>query len=85
MAEISRIDAPSSHTPIYEITSSGMNSAGAGKGESNRYRVTDDNARDDNFGTVHIDEVDDVFRVRIEIRDVDGMTLQSHSMALNTD
>ena len=85
MAEISRIDLPSSHTPIYEITSSGMNSAGAGKGESNRYRITDDNVRDDNFGTVHIDKVDDAFRVRIEIRDVDGMTLQSHSMALNTD
>ncbi len=85
LAEISRIDTPPLVTPLYEITSSGMNSAGAGKGEINRYRVTDDNVRSDNFGTVHIDQIDDTFKVRIEIRDVDGKTLQSHSLALNGD
>ena len=62
-----------------------MNSAGAGRGETNRHRITDDNVRDDNFGTVHIDQVGDTFEVRIEIRDIDGKTLQSHNMALNTD
>ena len=59
-----------------------MNSAGTGKGETNRFRITDDNIRDDNFGTVHIDQSNGTFVARIEIRDVEGQVLQSHSMPL---
>ena len=83
LAEISRIDAAPFETPLYEITSSGMNSAGAGKGEFNQYRITDENVRADNFGTVHIDRVGDTFKLRLEIRGVDGGKLQSHSVALS--
>ena len=82
LAEISRIDTPPLATPLYEITSSGMNSAGAGRGETNYHRITEENVREDNFGTVHIDQADGSFEIRIEVRDVEGKTLQSHSMPL---
>lgn len=54
LAEISRLDTSPAGYPLYELTSSGLNSAGAGKGERNRFRVTPDNLRRDNFGILAV-------------------------------
>ena len=73
LAEISRLVPENWPNPLYELTSSGLNSAGAGEGERNRYRTHPDNVRVDNFATIR---VDDAF-VQLEIRGVDGAVLQA--------
>ncbi len=55
MAEISRMEHPNLHYPLYEITSSGLNYAFPTAGEPNRFRTTPANFRQDNFGMVVID------------------------------
>lgn len=52
LGEISRLPGVGKGFPLYEVTASGLNSAGAGKGEHNPYRVTTDNVRVDHFGSV---------------------------------
>lgn len=76
LAEISRLPPEVVGYPVYEITSSGMNSAGAGDGERNRYRVTDDNYRADNFGVIRVDWSSRPPRVSLEVRGVDGRVVQ---------
>jgi alkaline phosphatase D len=75
LAEISRY-AGGHIRPIFEITSSGMNSAGAGEAEANRYRVTPDNVRSDNFGVVCFDSGEGEQRLVLQIRGVDASVLQ---------
>ncbi len=55
MAEISRLEHPTLRYPLYEITSSGLNYAFASAGEPSRFRLGDDNFRQDNYGMVVID------------------------------
>jgi alkaline phosphatase D len=52
LGEVSMLPGSSDTFPLYEITASGLNSAGAGKGEHNRYRLSSDNVRVDHFGVV---------------------------------
>lgn len=55
LGEISRLpEHGKRHWPLLELTSSGLNSAGAGEGERNRYRAMDENVRVDNFATLEI-------------------------------
>ena len=55
LGEISRLpENAARHWPLLELTSSGLNSAGAGAGERNRYRALDRNVRVDNFATLEI-------------------------------
>jgi alkaline phosphatase D len=75
LAEISRYDG-GENGPLFEITASGMNSAGAGEGEANRYRVTPDNVRSDNFGVVLLDVDNGEQELVLQIRGVDGAVLQ---------
>jgi len=76
LAEVSKISPAGAPAPLLELTSSGMNSAGAGKGEPNRHRALPENVREDNFATVSIDWRDSDAYVELAIRGVDGMVLQ---------
>lgn len=73
LAEISRLRPESWPNALYELTSSGLNSAGAGEGERNPYRTHPDNVRVDNFATIRADDA----RLHLEIRGVDGHVLQA--------
>jgi alkaline phosphatase D len=52
LGEISSLPGSDGRFAVYEITASGLNSAGAGLGEVNPYRMTDDNVRSDHFGLI---------------------------------
>lgn len=54
LAEVSKIDIAETKKPIYEITSSGMNTRMYGEGEKNHHRVNDDNFRENNYGVINI-------------------------------
>lgn len=83
LAEISRLPAEHIGYPLYEITSSGMNSAGAGHGEQNRHRLHADNFRRDNFAVIQIDWAPDPAELSLEIRDDKGRRVQSHRLRLD--
>ena len=76
LGEISKL--PNGNTfPLYEITASGLNSAGAGKGEYNAYRISNDNVRADHFGVVRLDN-DASPTVEITLYDVNGEVIQQY-------
>lgn len=81
LAEISRLEGAVGY-PLYEITSSGMNSGGAGEGEGNRHRLTADNFRGDNFGLIQIDWESRIPSLRLQIHDVDGRVVLHHDVPL---
>jgi alkaline phosphatase D len=63
--------------PLYEITASGLNSAGAGKGEFNPYRISEDNVRVDHFGVVRlINDAEPM--VELALYDVEGAVIQRY-------
>jgi len=76
LAEISRLTRNSVGDFIYEITSSGLNSAGAGKNEVNRHRMSQDNIREDNFGFIKISSTEGTPDIRLQVRNIDGNILQ---------
>ena len=76
LGEISRIDLADGR-PLYEVTASGLNSAGAGKGEKNRFRATDDNVRIDHFGLLRLRRHHPHPSLSVELRDVVGNVIQS--------
>jgi alkaline phosphatase D len=71
-AEISRFDGDKLAYPLYEVTASGLNAAGAGAGEPNRFRVAEDNFRANNFGFILVDWSLPDPLVRLQIRDAAG-------------
>jgi alkaline phosphatase D len=83
LAEISRLPASIVGYPLYEITSSGMNSAGAGEGEENRYPANDDRCRGDNFGVIAIEWPKASPLVRMQVRDARGVVVRTHEMSLD--
>ncbi len=75
------IDAPlSPGYSIVEVTASGMNCAGAGAGEANRFRVIADNVRVDHFGLIDVDWTGG--KVRLGLADVEGKGLASYTVSL---
>lgn len=76
LGEISRLSDRNTF-PIYEITASGLNSAGAGKGEFNPYRISEDNVRVDHFGVVRLIE-DALHAVELTLYDVNGAVIQQY-------
>ena len=54
LAEVSTIKHNEIDYPIFEITSSGMNTRMYGEGEQNRYRLSKDNFRENNYGLIEI-------------------------------
>jgi alkaline phosphatase D len=83
LAEISRLPGDRVGYPLYEITASGMNSAGAGKGEQNPYRVTPDNVRRDNFGMILVDWEQEDVPIWLQIRDSEGNIVQQTGIRLS--
>lgn len=77
LGEISALPPSKDAFPLYEITASGLNSAGAGRGEINRYRVTDDNVRVDHFGVVRYRR-ETPPSVELALYDIDGEVLQQY-------
>jgi alkaline phosphatase D len=76
LGEISRLPAQSGAFPLYEITASGLNAAGAGRGEHNPYRVTPDNVRVDHFGVVSYRRT--AATVELALHDTRGRPLQQY-------
>jgi alkaline phosphatase D len=70
--------------PIFEVTASGMNSAGAGEGEQNRYRTTEDNFRKDHFGLVRLFEEHGQQMLSLEVIDMDGRKVMTELIALDS-
>ena len=83
LAEISRLDHPAIGYPLYEVTASGMNSAGAGQGEVNRFRTTKDNFRRDNFGLIEVDWSQPDPALRLQVLDTDGALRMEQSLRLS--
>lgn len=54
LAEVSTIKHNEIDYPIFEITSSGMNTRMYGEGEQNRHRLSKDNFRENNYGIIEI-------------------------------
>ena len=52
LAEVSKIDIESIGYPLYEVTSSGMNTKIYGRGEQNKYRLAPENVQENNFGMI---------------------------------
>jgi alkaline phosphatase D len=76
LGEVSRIELDGVGA-LYEVTASGMNSAGAGKHEVNRFRVHDDNVRVDHFGLLRAEVGPEGVSIFLEIRDVEGDVIQT--------
>jgi len=82
LAEISMLPPDRVGYPLYELTTSGMSSAGAGRGERNPYRTTADNFRADNFGLIQVREDESGPWVILEVRDTEGRTALSETIPL---
>lgn len=76
LGEISRYEQNAKPT-LYEITASGMNSAGAGFAEINDYRLLPENVRIDHFGMIELQKTGDGVAISLQLRDVAGKMLQS--------
>jgi len=83
LGEISVLPGKETTFPLYEITASGLNSAGAGEGERNPYRISDDNVRVDHFGTVRLVQ-DGAPYVELAIYGVDGTVIQQYDIDYNS-
>lgn len=77
LAEISRLQRPGWRHPLLELTSSGLNSAYAGKPEPNRHRALPEAIREDNFATVSVQAGDEGLRLALAIHGTDSRVLQS--------
>jgi alkaline phosphatase D len=76
LGEISMLPAQPGTLPLYEVTASGLNAAGAGRGEYNPYRVTRDNVRVDHFGVVRYRRTSAT--VELALHDTRGTPLQQY-------
>jgi alkaline phosphatase D len=83
LGEISRLPAGRVGYPLYEVTASGMNSAGAGEGERNRYRVTGDNFREDHFGVIRLSGAHGERMLSVRIIDIAGNEVAGESIPLD--
>ena len=84
LAEISLLAHSAVPYPLFDVTSSGLNSAGAGKGETNQYRTTTDNYREDNFGYISINWEKEDPIIDLQIRDVLGKTVMNQTVQLSS-
>ena len=77
LGEISALSIADQAFTVYEITASGLNSAGAGEGESNPYRVSEENVRVDHFGAVRLVQDANPF-VELSLHGIDGAKVQRY-------
>lgn len=81
LGEISKLPSASPQPEIYEITASGLNSAmtrEAAKHEPNRFRVIEENVRQDHFGLITL-QTDQVV---LELKDIKGKTLRKAAFSI---
>lgn len=83
LAEISKLPAERIGYPLYEVTASGLNSAGAGRHEQNRYRIATDNFREDHFGLLRLFEEDGEPMLSLHIVESEGANVVSEAIPLD--
>jgi alkaline phosphatase D len=84
LGDISRLDEHAVPYPLYEMTSSGMNSARMGWLETNPYRAVRASFHDDNFGLISVAWHRPSPLLRLEIRKVDGSVAAQVEVPLNS-
>jgi alkaline phosphatase D len=82
LAEISVLPPEAVGYPLHELTTSGLNSGGAGAGEHNPYRTTAASFPGDNFGLVRLDRAGPQPQVVLEVRDAAGGVALSEAVLL---
>lgn len=80
LGEISQLQHSEVSYPVFELTASGLNSAGAGLGELNNHRLHEDNLRVDHFGLIRIDWQNET--IHLDLRDINGDLLQTKIIRL---
>ena len=83
LAEISKFQHKNISYPLYEITSSGMNTRIHGKGEVNSYRTAAENIQDNNFGLIEIDWAATPPKLKMNIINDVGKAVYSLPINLN--
>ena len=88
LGEISVLPSEFLGYPLYEITSSGLNSAlgenSDAKYEPNSFRIRDENVLVDNFGSIQISSNGEGIELKLQIRDKNGNKLQEKVVALES-
>lgn len=69
--------------PLYELTSSSLNSVIPEAGEANKYRVVDSFFNGDNAGLIVVDWDAENTVVTLGIIDAEGQIVMSHSVGLD--
>jgi alkaline phosphatase D len=82
-AEISRLEGSAAGYPLYEITSSGLNTGGFAGDEPNPYRLSEAAYRGENFGLIRVDWEAQPPEVHLEVRGLRGRTVRSESLPLS--
>ncbi len=86
LGEISKMPAENIGYPLYEITSSGLNSAmnamSPARFEDNALRTAGDNLLENHFGTLRIQHRETGTRLLLQLRDVDGDVERQASIPL---
>jgi len=72
LAEISVLPKKIIGYPLYELTTSGLNSASVNWGEINPYRTSKNNFQKDNFGMIRLEKMDSHIKQILEVRDISG-------------
>ena len=87
LGEISKLPKRQLGYPVYEITSSGLNTAlgpeSDAKDEPNHFRVKADNVLANNFGAIQLLAVDDDVEIKLQLRDQRGLILQQQIVYLS--
>ncbi len=83
LAEISKLELEKIGYPLYEITSSGMNTKMRGEGVQNRFRIGADNYREHNFGMISIDWDNPTPKLALQINNKFGEVLFQKEILLS--
>jgi len=85
LAEISRLPADDAHLayPLYDVTSSSLNSpsGGGNEGEPNRHRVSDQYLKE-NFGSITIDWSENP-TIQLAVHDIEGQRVLAKKVSLS--
>ena len=83
-ADLSRLPAERLGFPLYEVTASGLNSAGGRSAETNRFRVARKTFADNHFGLLRLSTTEQSIALDVQIRDDNGDLVFSHPLNFDT-
>ncbi len=83
LAEISKYSPAGSQHKFYEVTASGMNTKMYGAGEKNRFRITQDNFRENNYGVINIDWSQTNPIIKISLKNKDGKIWHQETLTIS--